>query len=206
LDVLINNAGGIMGRQMQLTKEGFEKTFAVNLLAPFLLTTQLLEHLGKGDEGRIINVSSNSHELNAKPDFNDLQMKRRYTPLGAYGNSKLFLIWISQHLSKDLKDTLKERITVNTVHPGAVRTGFGTASDLGSVLNFISKLARPFFRTPEQGADTVVYLATNKEVGTVSGKYFVDRKQAKVSAKYYSNEREQQIWDYCKSLLAHHLV
>src|SRR5690606_5570040 len=157
LDVLINNAGGIMDKDRKDTAEGIETTMAVNLLAPFLLTNLLLDVLKKSEVGRIINVSSNSHQLNAKPYFNDIELKSNYNPLAAYGNAKLFLIWMSQHLAgKLIKDDFKN-ITVNTLHPGAVATNFGMDSNLGGLLNFFGKLARPFFKTPEQGAETIIY-------------------------------------------------
>src|SRR5690606_22002491 len=84
LDILINNAGGIMSKERTETAEGVETTIAVNLLAPFLFTELLLGLLKKSNDGRIINVASNSHQLNAKPDFNDLELKSNYNPLVAY--------------------------------------------------------------------------------------------------------------------------
>jgi NAD(P)-dependent dehydrogenase (short-subunit alcohol dehydrogenase family) len=188
LDVLVNNAGGIMGKDREITMDGFEKTIAINLFAPFLLIQLLRDIL---HDSRIINVASNSHKLNAKPDFNDLSLEKGYNPLRAYGNAKLFLIWITQHLSKTWN------LTANTVHPGAVATNFGVESNLGPVFNFIAKLARPLFKTPEQGADTIVYLATSGEVNNISGQYFVNRKQAIVADKYYSEQNEKAVWDYC---------
>lgn len=198
LDVLINNAGGIMDKDRKETAEGIETTMAVNLLAPFLLTNLLLDVLKKSEVGRIINVSSNSHQLNAKPYFNDIELKSNYNPLAAYGNAKLFLIWMSQHLAgKLIKDDFKN-ITVNTLHPGAVATNFGMDSNLGGLLNFFEKLARPFFKTPEQGAETIIYLATSENVKSISGKYFENKKIKAPSEKYYSKQNEQFIWNYCK--------
>ncbi|WP_179412728.1 SDR family NAD(P)-dependent oxidoreductase [Mucilaginibacter sp. E4BP6] len=197
LDILINNAGGIMGKKRENTSEGIEKTIAINLLAPFLLTGLLLDLLEKSDEGRIINVSSNSHQLNANPDFKDLELKNNYTPLRAYGNVKLFLIWISQTLSEKLILLNTNNPTVNTLHPGAISTNFGVNSDLGILLNIIGKIARPFLKTPEQGTETIIYLATSSEVKNISGKYFVKNKLANVSDKYYSKQNKELIWDYC---------
>lgn len=197
LDILINNAGGLMSKYRETTVDGFEKTIAVNLLAPFLLTELLLDLLKKSPDARIINVSSNSHQLNAKPDFSDLELRKKYDPLHAYGNAKLFLIWITQHLANLLQKQGIRNVTVNTMHPGAVKTNFGVDSNLGPVLKFISKLVRPLFKTPEQGADTIVYLATSPAVSKVSGKYFVNRKEAKVADKYYSAAREEAVWNYC---------
>ncbi|MDR3679062.1 MAG: SDR family NAD(P)-dependent oxidoreductase [Flavipsychrobacter sp.] len=197
LDVLINNAGGIMNKEREITIEGFEKTLAINLLAPFLLTKLLLDPLKQSEDGRIINVSSDAHKLAAKPDFDDLGMTKNYTPLTAYGNAKLFLIWITQHLSNELKQLDAHNLTVNTLHPGAVATSFGVKSNLGVFFNIIAKLARPFLKTAEQGAETMLYLATSNEMKNISGKYFVNKKQAIVSNKYYSQKHEELIWNYC---------
>jgi NAD(P)-dependent dehydrogenase (short-subunit alcohol dehydrogenase family) len=199
LDILINNAGGIMSNNRKETKQGIETTIAVNLFAPFLLTELLLDLLKQSADGRIINVSSNSHKLNAKPNFNDIELKNNYNPLAAYGNSKLFLIWISQYLSKDLSRKGFKNLTVNTLHPGAVATNFGVNSNLGTVLNFLAKLARPLFKTPEQGAEKIVYLANSESLNNVSGLYFENKKAVGASEKYYSEEREQLIWSYCES-------
>jgi len=199
LDVLINNAGGIMDKDRKETAEGIETTMAVNLLAPFLLTNLLLDVLKKSEVGRIINVSSNSHQLNAKPYFNDIELKSNYNPLAAYGNAKLFLIWISQYLAEKLIEDNFKNITVNTLHPGAVATNFGVDSNLGGLLNFFGKLARPFFKTPEQGAETILYLATSDDVKSISGKYFENKKIKTPSQKYYSQQNEQLVWDYCKN-------
>lgn len=201
LDILVNNAGGLMSNERENTAEGIEKTIAINLLAPFLLSNGLLDLLKASPDARIINVASNSHKLNAKPDMNDIQLETGYNPLRSYGNSKLFLIWISQYLAKDLKKQGFDHVKVNTLHPGAVATNFGVKSNLGPFMNTLAKMMRPFFRTPEKGADTIVYLATSKEVAKVSGKYFVNRKQAKVTEKYFSPENEKSLWNYCEKLV-----
>ena len=200
LDILINNAGGIMGTERETTQEGFEKTMAVNVFTPFLLTNLLLGLLKRSDDGRIINVSSNSHQLNASPDFNALQLEQGYTPLRAYGNAKLFLIWISQSLATRLKGQGIDHVTVNTLHPGAVKTNFGKESNLGFFLNLVGKLVRPLFKTVEQGADTIIYLATSNDVKGKTGKYFVDRKEARVAKKYHTAANEQMVFRYCEEL------
>ena len=199
LDVLINNAGGIMGKSREITTEGLEKTMAVNLFAPYLLTGLLLDLLKESDDGRVINVSSSSHRLNAKPDFTNLQLTKHYTPLIAYGNAKLFVIWFTRHLQAKLDRQGIGNVTVNVMHPGAVKTNFGVDSNLGSLLNFISKLARPFFRTAEKGAETLVYLATTNGL-PAKGSYYVDRKVAVVSAKYHLPLNEKIVWDYCNAI------
>lgn len=196
LDVLINNAGGIMHNTREVTSEGHELTLALNLLSPFLMTNLLLSHLKLSRQGRIINVSSSSHRIDAQPDFGDIPLKNHYNPRLAYGNAKLFLIWITQHLAAMLQKD-GATITANAMHPGPVATNFGMESDLGLVLKVFAKLARPFFRSVEQGADTMIYLATADEVAHRSGLYFVDRKPTAVSKKYYSTEAEEFIWEYC---------
>lgn len=201
LDVLINNAGGMMNKHRELTSEGFEKTVALNTLAPFLLTELLLNLLKQSKDGRIINVASNAHHINAKPNFNDLQLQQGYDPLRAYGNSKLFLIWITQQLNTQLQQQGITNVTVNTLHPGAVKTGFAVNSNLGFLLNTLVKLMRPFFKTVEQGADTIIYLAT-ADIHEKGGLYYVDRKPVGTGVKYYSPENEKLVWDYCAKLTA----
>lgn len=202
LDILINNAGGIMGIERENTSEGFEKTIALNLLSPFLLTQLFLEMITQSNDGRIINVSSNSHQLNAKPDFGDLELKENYNPLRAYGNAKLFLIWNTQHLTSILRQKSIQPVTINSMHPGAVATGFGVDSNLGPILNFLGRLFRPMFKTPDQGASTIVYLAVSEKVKGISGKYFVNSKPGKVAKKYFTTDREKQLWDYCLKVVA----
>ncbi len=149
LDVLINNAGVMMGRQREVTAEGYEVTLAVNFLTPVLLTALLLPLLQKSPEGRIINVASSAHKQSARTDFLDWQLEHGYNPMRAYGNAKLFLILATQRMAK-----MGLPVTVNTMHPGAVASNFSVGSDLGPVLKVLGKLVRRFFRTPEQGADT----------------------------------------------------
>lgn len=201
LDVLINNAGCVMNKERETTTEGFEKTIALNLLAPYLFTELLLNLLQQSKDGRIINVSSNAHHINAKPNFNDLQLEQGYDPLRAYGNSKLFLIWITQYLNTQLQKQGITNVTVNTLHPGAVKTGFAVNSNLGFLLNTMVKLMRPFFKTVEQGAETLIYLAT-ADLRAKSGLYYVNKKPARTGVKYYSPENEKLIWDYCAKLTA----
>ena len=98
----------------------------------------------------------------------------------------------------ELKDQGCENITVNALHPGAVATNFGVNSNLGGLLNFFGKLARPFFKTPQEGAETIIYLAVSEEVKSISGKYFENKKIKAPSEKYYSKQNEQFIWNYCK--------
>ncbi len=188
----------MMNKEREITGEGFEKTIALNLLTPFLLTELLLDLIKKSKDGRIINVASNAHHINAKPNFQDIQLENNYDPLIAYGNSKLFLIWITQLLNGELQKQGFSNVKVNTLHPGAVRTSFAVKSDLGFLLNTMVKVMRPFFKTVEQGADTLIYLATTN-IPDKGGLYYVNRKPAKVGTKYYSPENEKGVWDFCIS-------
>jgi NAD(P)-dependent dehydrogenase (short-subunit alcohol dehydrogenase family) len=198
LDVVINNAGSMMGSKRQETPEGHEKTIAINLLSPFLLTGLLLDKLMQGPGARIINVASSAHKQNAKPDFDDLESKQGgYAPLRIYGNAKLFLILASQQLNRRLKAKGIQHITVNSLHPGAVSTSFLENSHLDGFWRVLMLLSRRFFKTPEQGADTMVYLASSPAVEGVSGQYFVNRKPAAVNRRYNSLENEKKVWDYC---------
>jgi len=200
LDVLINNAGAMFGIDRGITKDGNEKTFALNLFAPFLLTHLLLEVLSKSPSARVINVSSSAHSLSGILDFNNIQLENNYTFGIAYGQSKLYLIWVTQHLAAELKEKGLGNITVNSLHPGMVKTEFGKNANKGFLINLLLKLSRPFSRKPKQGAETAIYLATSKDVENVTGKYFSDKKVTKPSEKFYTPENEKIIWDYCMQI------
>ncbi|SDL11004.1 Short-chain dehydrogenase [Pedobacter sp. ok626] len=197
LDLLINNAGGVMSLSRETTADGFEKTMALNLFAPFLLSELLLDLLVNSPHGQIINVSSNSHRLNAKPDFTDLELESGYHPLRAYGNSKLFLIWNTQYLAKRLEQQGISNVTLNSVHPGAVSTNFGVKSNLGGVLNLLGKMLRPFFKTAEQGAESILELVKTNGHLPVDGKYFENKKERLPSKKYYTDSNAHLVWEYC---------
>lgn len=201
LDVLINNAGGMMNKVRETTTEGLEKTIALNLLAPFLLTELLLDVLAKSPSARIINVSSEMHKHGGKPDFNDFQMANSYSCDRAYGLSKLYFIWISRHLVTELKHNGMEHITVNVVHPATSNTNFGLDSDKGFLKNLIFRVVMPLSLTPEQGAETSIYLATADEAEKVTGQYYGTKKKlAKADDKYYSAKNEKIVWEYCEQI------
>lgn len=172
LDVLINNAGAIFGKQRETTDEGFEKTITLNLLAPFLLTKLLLNTLAKSKSARIINLYSAMHRRGGKPDFSNFQSEKSYRTDKAYGLSKLYLVWFTKHLATVLKEKGLHNITVNACHPGAVATHFGQAADKGFLMNSIFKLALNFMPKPETGAKTSIYLASSPEAEGISGQFF----------------------------------
>lgn len=202
LDVLINNAGGVFGKERQLTKEAFEQTFALNLFSPFLLTHLLLDLLAKSPEARIVEVASAAYKYGGQPDYDDFQLEKSYEVMRAYGLAKLYVIWNTRHLAKLLKEKGLNNITVNALHPGSIATNFGQTADKGWLYNFAFQLTRPFLLTPEKGAETSVYLATSDEVKNVSGQYFEKKKIAKVTVdkKYHSVENESKVWDYCNKI------
>ena len=198
LDVLINNAGAIFGKDRTVTKDGFEQTMMLNLLAPFLLTDLLMESLQKSQSARIINLYSALHRRPGKPDLNDFQLEKNYKTDRAYGLSKLYLVWTTKHLARLLKEKGINNITVNACHPGAVATNFGQDADKGFIINLIFKVALKLMPKPETGARTSIYLATYQEVENVSGQFFNQKmKFEKPDDKYYSLENEQTVWEYC---------
>ncbi len=134
----------------------------------------------------------------AGPDFDDLAGEHHYAPLRTYGNTKLFLILMSQQLVRHLKAAEIHNITVNTAHPGAVASEFLNGKDLGVFLNFAMKTFRFLFKTPEQGAETLVYLASSPAVREVTGKYFINRKPARIAARYNTQQNEQRVWAFCE--------
>ena len=173
LDVLINNAGAFFA-QREETDEGFEKTFALNHLNYFLLTKLLLDLIKKGKNPRIINVASGAH-IGVTLDFDDLKGENDYSGWTAYKRSKLMNIMFTYKLAELLKDT---PITVNTLHPGFVRTRFGDNNTgiVGIGLNLAKKIGAISIK---KGATTSVFLATSPMVKGVSGKYFVKCKPEK---------------------------
>ncbi|MEZ4828937.1 MAG: SDR family NAD(P)-dependent oxidoreductase [Bacteroidia bacterium] len=116
LDILINNAGAVFGKERSVTTEGLESTMAINVFAPLLLTELLLDLLAKSPEARIVNVASGAHAMVGKPDLEDMQFEKKYSFMDAYGKAKLYFIWLNQYLAKDLKKRGYEHITANSLH------------------------------------------------------------------------------------------
>jgi NAD(P)-dependent dehydrogenase (short-subunit alcohol dehydrogenase family) len=206
LDVLINNAGAIMNKERETTNEGFEKTIALNLLAPFLLMHSLLDVLAKSPAARIVNLSSAMHRRGGQPDLNDFQLEKSYAVDRAYSLSKLYLIWVTQHMAKFLKDNGMNHITVNATHPGAVATNFGQDSKKGFIIDMIFKVALLFMDKVEDGARSSIYLALSPEVENVTGGFYSNKsKPEKPAEKYYSVENEKKVWDYCMKTVQNYL-
>ena len=187
LDVLVNNAG-LMIDQRTTTAQGIETTFATNHLGPFLLTNLLLDLLRKGREPRIVHVSSEAHRF-ARFQPDDLVAPKKYRGMVVYGNSKLANILFSNELARRLAP---DGIASNSLHPGVVKTNFGTGSGIFSLL---SGLTRPFLLTPEQGAETSIYLAASPEVQGHSGLYYDKKKPKTPSRDARSDYFARELWE-----------
>lgn len=194
LSVLVNNAGVILPGRHE-TADGFELQFGVNHLGHFLLTGLLLPQLKKGGPSRIIMVSSGAHKV-GKIHFDDLQLKKSYRTFKAYAQSKLANILFTRSLSERLK---LENITVNCLHPGAVATQMGINRETGFGKG-ITKLLKPFFLTPAEGATTTIYLATSPEVERITGEYFYKSKVAKASKRGRDKVLAEKLWHLSVSL------
>jgi NAD(P)-dependent dehydrogenase (short-subunit alcohol dehydrogenase family) len=188
LHILVNNAGAFFLRRHE-TVDGLEMTFALNHLSAFLLTNLLLDRLRIAAPSRIVNVTS-AMERNARPDWNDLPMKRRYNGVQAYAISKRFNLYFTYELARRLQGT---GVTVNAVHPGAVATGIWERP-LGRAGAWLRPLLRRWLRSPAEGADTVVYLALAPEVEGISGCYFVDRRPRSPSQAALDSDAARRAW------------
>ncbi|MEM9831072.1 MAG: SDR family oxidoreductase [Bacteroidota bacterium] len=195
IDLLINNAGLMTDNKRNTTEDGFEMTFGVNHLAPFLLTQLLLDKVIASERGNIINVSSEAHRF-ASFDLTDLQYERRkYNGLKAYCSSKLANILFTRELSR----RLPTHVVTNALHPGAVASNFG--SGVSSFFGIIFKLAKPFMISAEEGAETSIYLATSDEGWTVSGKYFKEKKAVKPNKDASNDYNAHRLWEISEELL-----
>ncbi|MNO14401.1 Cyclopentanol dehydrogenase [compost metagenome] len=190
LDVLINNAG-VVSVKRQLTADGYELDFGVNHLGHFLLTNLLLERLVAAEQGRIVVVASGAYKI-GKLHLDDHTLSRGYNPAKAYGRSKLANILFTRELAGHLLGT---KVTVNAVHPGAVGTSIGVNRDTGFGRSLL-KLLSHFFLTPEQGADTAIWLATAPELREVTGAYFYRRKIQELSPRARDAAAAAQLWQW----------
>jgi len=186
LHVLINNAGVMLSNRM-MTKEGIEMNFAVNYLAPFLLTCSLLDVLKESAPSRIINISSAAHRM-AMLDFEDLQCENiKYKLFKVYGKSKLALMLFTYELSRRLEGT---GVTANAIHPGLVNTNLGRDQS-----KFSQWFAKLFFKSPLKGAETSIYLASSPDVEGITGKYWIKKEQRDSSENSYNEEDAKKLWN-----------
>jgi retinol dehydrogenase 12 len=187
IDVLVNNAGLVAGKRT-LTEDGYESTFAVNHLAPFLLTNLLRERLIASAPSRVVTTSSDAHR-SGRIDLNDLQGERRWSSWRAYSNSKLANVLFTRALSRRLEG---HGVVANCLHPGVIRTRLGRGTPIPVRAGW--KLVSVFFKSPERGAAMIVHLASAPEAGEVSGGYFADSRQSRPSARATDDELAEQLW------------
>ena len=198
VDVLVNNAGGVFAKRT-LSQDGYELTFAVNHLAPFLLTHLLLDTLKSGAPTRIVTTSSEAHRR-ANIALDDLQSARkRYSPMSVYGSSKLANILFTRVLAKRLAGTA---ITATCLHPGFVKTSFGRGLDVSPLLGTLFALISRFARTPEKGAETVLYLSSSPEVQGASGGYYFDCRLKTPSAAALDDAAADRLWQLSERLVS----
>lgn len=198
INVLINNAGGVFD-QYKLSKDGVELTFASNHLGHFLLTNRLMPLLEKG-HARIINLSSEAHKM-GKPDFDNLQKQEGYSAMKAYGTAKLFNIYFTKSLAEKYA---AKGITAYAVHPGIVSTSFGAG--LSGFAKILMWLARPFMISPEKGAETTIYLATEPKLESKSGQYFNKKRVAKPAAIANDVDARNKLWSLSEKLVKDFIV
>lgn len=194
LDVLVNNVGGFWTHR-HVTADGLEHTFALNHLAPFLLTKLLLDRLKASEPARIVTVSSGAHTL-GRLDFDDLQAELKYSGQSAYNASKLANVMFTYELARGLHGT---EVTANVLHPGVVRTAFG-AEDQSALFRLMLPLMRPFMKSTAQGAATSIHLASSPLVEGVTGLYFSNSKPKKSSKSSYDNANARRLWQVSTDL------
>lgn len=194
IQVLVNNAG-VANKYRMLSEDGHELTFAVNHLAPFLLTRELLPLLLAGAPSRIVNVSSGA-EAYGPIDFDDLQSEKGYRGFAVYGKTKLMNVLFTYELASRLSGT---GVTANCLHPGTVATDM-----LRQLPRWLYALISPFLSTPEQGAETPVFLASSPSVDGVSGGYYEKRRAKRSSRRSYDASARQRLWAISEALVDGH--
>jgi NAD(P)-dependent dehydrogenase (short-subunit alcohol dehydrogenase family) len=187
VDVLVNNAGLISPR-FQLSQDGYELTVAVNHLAPFLLTNLLLERLHQSAPARIVTVASQAHR-GARLDVATMARPRDWTPLSAYGRSKLCNVLFTRALARrlDARD-----VTATCLHPGVVATGIGDHA--GAIAGFGWRLIKPLLISPEKGAATSLFLATIADPTPFHGAYVIDQRVAEPDAAARNDRLAEELW------------
>ncbi len=201
IEVLINNAGGIWST-FQKSAQGFELTFAVNHLGPFYLTNLLIERVISSRPARIINVSSIAHR-GARKNWsrNLIDGSGRFASSQAYAMSKLANIHFTRALVKRLSSKDITDVTVNALHPGPVRSGFGMDGDLKGLIGLGNKLIRPFEISAAAGARTSIYLASSQEVEGETGGYYAHKKLSPVSSRASNEHESEELWKLSEELI-----
>jgi retinol dehydrogenase 12 len=189
IDVLANNAGALFASRSE-TSEGLERTFALNHLAPFLLTNLLLDRL---DGARVVTTSSDAHK-SGRLDLDDLQSETSYSAMRVYGTSKLCNILFTRELAKRAP-----QLHANCFHPGVVRTGFGKNEN--GIWKLLTTLGGPFFRSPEKGASSLVWLSLSDQAATLNGEYVQDEKVLVPSGQARNEILAEGLWEHSAQLV-----
>jgi retinol dehydrogenase 14 len=193
LDVLLNNVGGFWAHR-HVTADGLEHTFALNHLAPFLLTNLLLDRLRASAPARIVTVSSGAQSM-GKIEFDDLMGERKYSGSEAYNQSKLANVMFTYELARRLEGT---GVTATALHPGLTSTAF-SAEDPS--MGLLVKVLRPFMKSPARGAETPIYLASSPEAEGLNGQFFADRKAKKSHDSSYEAATTARLWQVSAELV-----
>lgn len=196
IDVLVNNVGGYWNTR-HVTADGLERTFALNHLAPFLLTNLLLDRLRQSGPARVVTVSSGAQAM-GRINFEDLQGERSYSGARAYNQSKLANVLFTYELARRLQAT---SVTANALHPGVVSTSFG-AEDPGGIQRLFVPFLRPFMKSPAQGAATSISLAASPDLEPVTGRYFAGGKPKRSSKRSYDEAAAARLWQVSADLVS----
>jgi NAD(P)-dependent dehydrogenase (short-subunit alcohol dehydrogenase family) len=188
LDVLVNNAGALFGER-RITSEGLERTFALNHMAYFVLTTALLDLLRASAPARVVTVSSEASRA-GRIDFDDLQMERRYLGIRQYCNSKLMNLLFAFELARRLQGT---GVTSNALHPGSIASGFAMRE--AGWYGVLARVARPFLIGEEKGARTTIWAASEPSLADVSGRYFVRRREKRAPRAALDEAAARRLWE-----------
>jgi NAD(P)-dependent dehydrogenase (short-subunit alcohol dehydrogenase family) len=195
IDVLINNAGLICARR-QVTAEAYELTFATNHLAYFVLTQALLPRLLASAPARIVNTASEVHR-GAKLDFNDLQSQHGYSGFGVYAKSKLANVLFTRELARRLSGS---GVTANSLHPGVVASRFGLPREGQGGDPSSARFLSAYGISPEEGAETIVYLASSADAAKASGQYFNQCRAVTPSKEAQDRAMAQRLWEESEQL------
>lgn len=215
LDVLVNNAGGQFGNRREVTSEGHERTLAINVLAPFLLTSLLLPLLAESPAARVVTMSSESYRQAGDPILDDIELERNYSLVRSYGFSKRYVWWIMRQFAVEAKKRGIDNVTFNTAEPGSAITGLQRVSGKGVqgiLMRVVGVLWLPMMLPIEKAAAPEVFLATspdaeglNGEFWGVSGRPYGVVKRKEIPEKYISEEGQRAIWDFCREACAAYL-
>ena len=195
IDVLVNNAGAYFGDARVATAENIEMTFMLSVQVPYILTTELMPLLGKAPAGRVIHTSSFMHHF-ADIKGLDFGLEQSYSAAMAYNNAKLYTIWLAIAQAEALEKQ-GSSVTINAYHPGLIATNLGNDGVKRNLRSrILTSLMKPFSKDLDQGIETGYYLSLSPEVAGVSGRYFSEKKVARVSLKGFDLAKSQALLDY----------